>query len=84
MIEVTEGGNTLFLISLQKHTGGHSHVIADFVLWLPKPKLITFFLKKFNFFIRGSVDRSLILLMVVILIFTAILYYLPKYGNLQF
>ena len=49
-----------------------------------KAKTDHFFLKKFNFFIRGSVDRSLTLLMVVILIFTAILYYLPKYGNLQF
>ena len=50
-----------------------------------KAKTDHFFPKKNSiFFIRGSVDRSLTVLIVVILICTAFLYYLSKYGDLKF
>ena len=43
MIEVTEGGNTLFPIFLHQAHGWYSNGTADFLLRLSKLKLITFF-----------------------------------------
>ena len=45
MIEVTEGGNTQFLIFLHQAHGWHSNGTADFVLRLSKLKTEHFFLK---------------------------------------